>query len=103
MGYHVVQVNVPYEAPWLGPGAWIQIPPQGYGGIQWCIAMLVDGLLELGCRVTILGAPGSPSWHPNLEFPNAGRREEISSWLSHHDYDVVHDHSNQVALDPAAA
>ncbi len=98
-GLRVALVNPPYRAPQYGPDAWIHVPPQGYGGIQWAVAMLADGLLELGCEVTILGAPGSTIWRSRLHFPDAGDFESVQSWIQANEVDIVHDHSNGVAVD----
>ncbi|WP_223146343.1 glycosyltransferase family 4 protein [Streptomyces apricus] len=34
---------------------WFELPPAGYGGIEAMCAELVDGLVELGHRVTVIG------------------------------------------------
>jgi hypothetical protein len=44
----------------LNPAQWISVPPQGYGGIQWVAAAIIDGLLKCGVEVLLIGAPGSP-------------------------------------------
>ena len=96
----IALINVPIAAPWLGEDAWITVPPQGYGGIQWVVATLIDGLLELGHEVFLLGAPGSVSTVESLRVVNAGRPEDIGRWLTENDVDVVHDSSNgSVSLD----
>jgi hypothetical protein len=28
----IALINLPIKAPWLGEGAWIPVPPPGYGG-----------------------------------------------------------------------
>lgn len=88
-------VNIPFKAPWLGENIWITVPPQGYGGIQWIIKNVMDGLLELGCSIMLLGAPGSPWNHPNVEVLPIGEVSDIESWLEDNlgRYDIVHDHS----------
>lgn len=73
---------------------WIKIPPQGYGGIQWIIKNIIDGLLELGHHITLLGAPGSKFDHKNIIVPPIGSEKEISSYLSTINKNViVHDHT----------
>jgi glycosyltransferase involved in cell wall biosynthesis len=96
----IAMVNPPFPAPWLGKDAWITVPPQGYGGIQWIVANLIDGLVERGHRVVLLGAPGSVSWHPLLQVIDAGAPDAIRSWLERREYDLVHDHSNGRAFAP---
>jgi glycosyltransferase involved in cell wall biosynthesis len=75
------------------PTQWITVPPQGYGGIQWVAATLIDGLLQLGDQVLLLGAPGSPTT-PGLTVSKATTRAEVWSALDAYRPDVVHDHSN---------
>ena len=73
------------------------------------VATLIDGLLSLGCKVLLLGAPGSQSDHPNIDVIDAGTPKEIKMWLASHpaDFDIVHDHSNglvfQASDDPPFA
>jgi len=38
---------------------WFSIPPAGYGGIEWIVALLADGLVEAGHDVTLLASGGS--------------------------------------------
>ena len=38
---------------------WYTIPPSGYGGIEWVVALLADGLTDRGHDVTLFAAPGS--------------------------------------------
>jgi glycosyltransferase involved in cell wall biosynthesis len=38
---------------------WYPIPPQGYGGIEWMIHWLSEGLVARGHEVTVIGAGGS--------------------------------------------
>ena len=49
---------------------WYTIPPSGYGGIEWVVALLADGLTERGHDVTLFAAPGSDI----PDFIGAGRR-----------------------------
>lgn len=80
--------------PFHDGSAWITVPPAGYGGIQWSMAHLMDGLLELGLSLTLLGAPGS-SWSPDsVDVPRVSTREDIVAWLDHHRPVLVHDFAN---------
>jgi hypothetical protein len=38
---------------------WYPVPPSGYGGIEWVVALLADGLTDRGHEVTLLAPPGS--------------------------------------------
>lgn len=91
----IVVLNIPFKAPWLGDNKWITVPPRGYGGIQWVVKNLIDGLLSEGHHVTLLGAPGSVSHHENYTVVHIGEIDEINRWLDRHvhDYDLIHDHS----------
>jgi hypothetical protein len=32
---------------------WVRVPPEGYGGIEWIISLLCDGLVDRGHDVTL--------------------------------------------------
>ena len=95
---HVAMVAPPY----------FTIPPVGYGGVESVVAGLVDGLVERGHRVTLLGAGDHATraqrfirtWdgHPVdqlgealPEVVNAARVADLVGTGT--DYDVVHDHT----------
>src|SRR5215207_3324502 len=40
---------------------WIPVPPPGYGGIEFVVALLCDALVEQGHEVELFCAPGSRS------------------------------------------
>lgn len=46
---------------------WLAVPPQGYGGIEWVVALLADGLAEAGHDVTLF-ATGDSRTKAHLEF-----------------------------------
>lgn len=46
---------------------WIAVPPKGYGGIEWVVALLADGLAEAGHDVTLF-ATGDSTTKAKLEF-----------------------------------
>jgi glycosyltransferase involved in cell wall biosynthesis len=95
---------------------WIPVPPPGYGGIEFVVALLCDALVEHGHNVELFCAPGSSSSatvHPLLE---AAHPEHIERALFEADhtasafaafdaeadagdpFDVIHDHSGYTAL-----
>src|SRR2546423_10825317 len=52
---------------------WIPIPPPGYGGIEFVLALLCDALVARGHDVELFCAPGSTSTakvHPLLDAPH---------------------------------
>jgi glycosyltransferase involved in cell wall biosynthesis len=95
---------------------WIPIPPPGYGGIEFVMALLCDALVDRGHDVDLFCAPGStskanvhpllPKPHPEsierglFEADHVGRAfEELDAAAARGEpYDVVHDHSGFMAL-----
>jgi glycosyltransferase involved in cell wall biosynthesis len=66
---------------------WVSVPPKGYGGIEWVVSLLADGLADLGHDVTLF-ATGDSTTRARLEatFVQAPGPEAINSiW-----YDTVH-------------
>jgi hypothetical protein len=95
---------------------WIPIPPPGYGGIEFVVALLCDALVAHQHDVELFCAPGSTSRakvHPVLDAPHPESIER-ALFEGDHDgrafraidgaatdgrpFDVVHDHSGYVAL-----
>lgn len=73
---------------------WITVPPQGYGGIQWIIKNLIDGLSFLGHDITLIGAPGSFQNSSKVKSLNIATAKEINEYLySVSDDVIIHDHS----------
>lgn len=86
--------------------AWFPIPPSGYGGIEWMVYWLVEGLVDLGHDVTLIAAGPSntrarfiqtfeqaPSLRLGESFPDAVHTARAAKALASLDLDVVHDHS----------
>jgi glycosyltransferase involved in cell wall biosynthesis len=46
---------------------WLAVPPKGYGGIEWVVALLADGLAEAGHEVTLF-ATGDSVTKAKLEY-----------------------------------
>jgi glycosyltransferase involved in cell wall biosynthesis len=66
---------------------WLAIPPRGYGGIEWVVSLLADGLAEQGHDVTLV-ATGDSRTRARLEafFAEAPGTGHINSiW-----HDAVH-------------
>ena len=38
---------------------WFAVPPSGYGGIEWVVSLLADGLVEAGHDVTMFASGDS--------------------------------------------
>jgi glycosyltransferase involved in cell wall biosynthesis len=62
---------------------WLAVPPRGYGGIEWVVALTADGLAERGHDVTLF-ATGDSSTVAKLEYvveQAPGPAEINSIWL----------------------
>ena len=38
---------------------WFPVPPSGYGGIEWIVSLLADGLADAGHEVTLFASGDS--------------------------------------------
>jgi glycosyltransferase involved in cell wall biosynthesis len=95
---------------------WIPIPPPGYGGIEFVLALLCDALVARGHDVELFTTPGSTSRakvrplldgpHPEsierslFEADHVGRAFDAFDVAANRGepFDVVHDHSGYTAL-----
>jgi glycosyltransferase involved in cell wall biosynthesis len=66
---------------------WIAVPPAGYGGIEWIIALLADGLTERGHDVTLF-ATGDSKTKAHLEY--VFERAPGSGAINSIQHDVLH-------------
>jgi hypothetical protein len=57
---------------------WYRVPPSGYGGIEWVVALLADGLTDRGHEVTLFAPPGSDT-QARLIPPPAGMRDDVGA------------------------
>jgi glycosyltransferase involved in cell wall biosynthesis len=83
---------------------WFAVPPTGYGGIEWIVSLLADGLSEQGHEVTLF-ASGDSRTKANLAWvferaPSAqiGRslpelRHALACFDRSGDFDVINDHT----------
>jgi len=87
---------------------WFPVPPTGYGGIEWVVSLLADGLVDAGHDVTLFAsgdsrtkaelvavfpeAPSVPIGHSQVELCHAA-----ACYLRADEFDVVNDHSCQLA------
>jgi glycosyltransferase involved in cell wall biosynthesis len=87
---------------------WFPVPPTGYGGIEWVVSLLADGLTEAGHDVTLFASGDSrslatiSSLYPDAPSAQIGQTSvELSHALSclarAGDFDVVNDHSGPLA------
>lgn len=83
---------------------WFAVPPAGYGGIEWVVAQLADGLVERGHDVTLLASGTSRTkarlWTVFAEPPSKllgspyhDLMHCAAAYRHRHEFDVLHDHS----------
>jgi glycosyltransferase involved in cell wall biosynthesis len=87
---------------------WYTIPPSGYGGIEWVVALLADGLTDRGHQVTLFAPPGSETEAvlvPPLDEvppeeligdPWYEAAHAVSAYDRAHEFDLLHDHTGPV-------
>jgi len=87
---------------------WFPVPPTGYGGIEWVVSLLADGLADAGHEVTLF-ASGDSSTRAKLasvfaEAPSSligsswvDLRHAVSCYTRAAEFDVINDHSGMVA------
>ncbi|MDX6594013.1 MAG: hypothetical protein QOJ13_3209 [Gaiellales bacterium] len=99
--------------------AWFAVPPTRYGGIEWVVAILADGLVEIGHDVTLFAAGDSqtkarlvtsydepPSMRIGLSLPDL--HHALTCYARAGEFDVINDHSGPLggalgaAVDQAA-
>ena len=89
---------------------WYAVPPSGYGGIEWVVALLADGLVDRGHDVTLFAPPGSRTkarlvsplgeqpppdsiGNPWFEASHA-----VSAYEESERFDILHDHTGPVGV-----
>lgn len=105
----------PLRIAMLAP-PWIPVPPPGYGGIEYVVALLCDALVQRGNDVVLFCAPGShsrakvrpllPRAHPEaierslFEADHVGLAFEAfeAAAAAGQLFDVVHDHCGYTPL-----
>jgi hypothetical protein len=80
------------------PDSWITVPSNGYGGIETVIYALTNGLICLGCKITLIGAPGSNSFNGLSVVRDVQKIDDIKKWIQKNSefFDIVHDHSGGI-------
>ncbi|MGI8927585.1 MAG: glycosyltransferase family 4 protein [Tepidiformaceae bacterium] len=83
---------------------WFAVPPTGYGGIEWVVSYLADGLTALGHDVTLFASGGSHTTarlvSTYAEPPSAllgdpiiEARHLVEAYRYCRGFDVIHDHT----------
>jgi glycosyltransferase involved in cell wall biosynthesis len=90
---------------------WVRVPPERYGGIEWIVALLTNGLVSRGHEVTLY-ASGDSMTEARLRAPFEGPVSIGGDWydavhtlaihstppfLEAEHYDIIHDHSGPMA------
>jgi glycosyltransferase involved in cell wall biosynthesis len=65
---------------------WFPVPPRGYGGIEWVVSLLADGLVENGHDVTLF-ASGDSRTKAKLSYVY---KEAPSEWIGRTHWDLNH-------------
>ena len=66
---------------------WLAVPPKGYGGIEWVVALLADGLAERGHDVTLF-ATGDSRTKARLDY--VFERAPGPRYINDVHYDTTH-------------
>jgi glycosyltransferase involved in cell wall biosynthesis len=91
---------------------WVEVPPERYGGIEWIVSLLTDGLVQRGHELTLY-APGNSTTRGELRAPferaiDLGGRDfydavhpmaiqSVAPFLEAERYDIIHDHTGPIA------
>jgi glycosyltransferase involved in cell wall biosynthesis len=87
---------------------WFPVPPTGYGGIEWIVWLLAEGLVDAGHDVTLFAA-GQSRTKAKLEYvyeeapsDEIGRsfwdlRHVLHCYARQAEFDLINDHSGMVA------
>lgn len=91
---------------------WFAVPPTGYGGIEWVVSSLTDGLVDAGHEVTLHATGDSttratlqsvydvaPSLHIGNPWYEAAHA--VAAYSDTSRFDIIHDHTG--AIGPAIA
>ena len=94
--------------------AWFAVPPLRYGGIEWVVSILADGLVDAGHDVTLFAAGDSqtkahlvtsydepPSMRIGLSLPDL--HHALTCYDRADDFDLINDHSGPLAAALGAA
>ena len=87
---------------------WFPVPPTGYGGIEWIVSLLADGLADAGHDVTLFASGESLTkaklacvfeHAPSEQIGQAGPdlRHALGCYVRADEFDVINDHSGMLA------
>jgi len=89
--------------------AWFPVPPSGYGGVEWVVALLADGLADAGHDVTLFASGDSRTKAKLSSVFDVAPSEWIgrSFWELQHalpcythadEYDVISEHTGMTGI-----
>jgi glycosyltransferase involved in cell wall biosynthesis len=98
----------PLKVAVLSP-VWFHVPPSGYGGIEWIVALLADGLVEAGHDVTLFASGDSRTKarlayvYPEAPSQWIGRshwelRHALACYGDPVEFDVINDHTGMLGV-----
>ncbi len=88
---------------------WFPVPPTGYGGIEWIVSLLADGLVEVGHDVTLFASGDSRTraqlawvWHDAptewIGHTYWELRHALACFERADEFDVINDHTGTLGL-----
>ncbi len=89
--------------------AWFAVPPSGYGGIEWVVSLLADGLVDAGHDVTLFASGDSRTKatlssvfeHAPSELIGKSMPEllhALDCFTRSGEYDVINDHAGPLSI-----
>jgi len=88
---------------------WFAVPPSGYGGIEWIVSLLADGLADAGHGVTLFASGDShskaelsyvferaPSEQIGRSLPEL--RHALACFERAEEFDVINDHAGPLSI-----
>jgi glycosyltransferase involved in cell wall biosynthesis len=88
---------------------WFAVPPSGYGGVEWIVSLLADGLVDAGHEVTLFASGDSrtkarltavfkqaPSDLIGRSLPEL--RHALACFQRAAEFDVINDHSGPLSV-----
>jgi glycosyltransferase involved in cell wall biosynthesis len=87
---------------------WFAVPPERYGGIEWIVALLADGLTDRGHDCTLYASGGSitraklmsvfdpPPGATMIGDPWHDAMHVVTAYGDYASFDLVHDHSGLI-------
>jgi glycosyltransferase involved in cell wall biosynthesis len=93
---------------------WFPVPPTGYGGIEWIVSSLADGLTALGHDVTLVANGDSETSAELVSVFDGSSPQQlgdvwmeaahaVNAYLRAEEFDVIHDHTGVIGPAIAAA